>query len=210
MHEEMEMTEQQATLEGLAEALDRTGALVAAVPPDAAHAPTPCASWDVEHLVEHLVQDLRHFTSTASGQEWDPSRAEDADGGGAAAYDGAAEALLEAWRRGGVQGRMLHLRIGDVPSTWAIGQHIADVIVHGWDVAVATGQEPSFDPGVTLDALEWAKQNLRPEFRGGEASGKSFGPEVEVAEEAPPLDRLVGFFGRDPAWSPNAVLRPER
>jgi len=196
------MTEQDMTLEGLAGALEQTGALVAAVPPKAAHAPTPCPPWDVEKLVEHLVQDLRHFTSTASGEEWDPSRADQAGGGGAAAYERAAGALVEAWRGGGVEGRTLQTRIGEVPATWAIGQHTADVIVHGWDIAVATGQQPSFDSAVMLEALEWAKQNLRPEFRGGAESGKSFGPEVEVADEAPPLDRLVGFFGRDPAWRP--------
>src|SRR5947207_6172194 len=111
------MTEEHLTLEGLAGALDRAGALVAAVPPDATHAPTPCPPWDVEQLIEHLVQDLRHFTSTASGEEWDPSHAEDAGGGGAAAYQPAAQALVEAWRRGGVEGRTLHLRMGDVPST---------------------------------------------------------------------------------------------
>src|SRR5205823_11705164 len=109
-----DMTEQDITLEGLAGALEHTRALVAAVPPKAAHAPTPCPPWDVEHLVDHLVQDLRHFTSTASGEEWDLSRADQAGGGGAADYDRAAAALVEARRRGGVEGRTLKTRIGEV------------------------------------------------------------------------------------------------
>ena len=189
-------------LQGLADALDRTGKLVSGAPTDAMGAPTPCPPWDVAQLIEHLVQDLRHFTATASGEERDPSTTEDTGEGGAEAYDRAAEALVEAWRRGGVDGRTLHGRIGDFPATWALGQQTADVIVHGWDIGVATRQTPSFDDRVTLDVLDWAKQNLQPEFRGGEGSGKSFGEKVEVEEDAPPLDRLVGWFGRDPGWSP--------
>src|SRR5437899_1340501 len=90
-----------AALQRLADALDRTGALVAGVSPEAMDAPTPCPPWDVERLTEHLVQELRHFTSTASGEEWDASRTEDSGGGGTASYERAAGALVEAWRRGG-------------------------------------------------------------------------------------------------------------
>jgi uncharacterized protein (TIGR03086 family) len=191
----------EAAYQGLADSLDRTGALIAGAPPDTMDAPTPCTSWDVERLIAHIVQDLRHFTATASGEERDSSRAENGDAG-ARAYDKAARELVEAWRQGGVEGRTLHVRMGDFPATWAVSQQTADVIVHGWDVAKATGQRASFDPDVTLATLEWAKQNLKPEFRGGEESGKAFGEVVQVSDEQPPIDRLVGWFGRDPAWSP--------
>jgi len=192
------MTAQRDALGALGDALDRTGALVAAVPPDAAHTPTPCTSFDVRQLTEHIVADLVTFTSTAAGDGGGK------DGDGASGYDDAARALVDAWRRGGVEGRTLHSRIGELPATWALSQQTADVIVHGWDLARATGQQPSFDDAVVLDMLEWARQNLRPEFRGDEASGKSFGAEIEAADDAPPLDRLVAFFGRDPAWTPPA------
>jgi hypothetical protein len=54
------------------------------------------------------------------------------------------------------------------------------------------------DPEVGQLALDWGRENLKPEFRGDEASGRSFGPEVAVAADAPLYDRLAGFFGRDP------------
>ena len=88
--------------------------------------------------------------------------------------------------------------MGEVPATWILGQHVADVVVHGWDLAKATGQSTDLDPELGQFALDWAKESLKPEFRGDEESGRSFGPEVPVAADAPLYDRLAGFFGRNP------------
>jgi len=87
-----------------------------------------------------------------------------------------------------------------MPATWFVGQQLSDIIVHGWDVAKATGQAADFDPYLSDVSLDWGRENLKPEFRGDEASGRVFGPEVAVSEDAPVLDRLIGFFGRDPNW----------
>src|SRR5207237_11252 len=163
-----------------------------------------CASFDVEALIVHMIGSLGRFRATASGEEPQPSGADPDDGADAAAYRRAAGALVEAWREGGVEGRTLHVRIGDFPATWALSQQTADVVVHGWDVAKATGQQPSADPDVALAVLAWARTNLRPEYRGDEDSGKAFGPEVEADDDAPPLDRLVAFFGRNPSWAPQS------
>ena len=56
----------------------------------------------------------------------------------------------------------------------------------------------ALDQDVGRLALEWGRQNLQPRFRGNEGSGKVFGPEVSVPQDAPLYDRLAGFFGRDP------------
>jgi uncharacterized protein (TIGR03086 family) len=84
-----------------------------------------------------------------------------------------------------------------MPATWAVGQQVANMAVHAWDIARATGQPTNFDPDVGQSALVWARANLKPQFRGA-----AFGPEVAVSEDAPLYDRLVGFFGRDPGWTP--------
>jgi hypothetical protein len=47
-------------------------------------------------------------------------------------------------------------------------------------------------------ALAWARENLPPQFRGTEGSGRAFGLEAPVPEAAPRYDRLAAFFGRDP------------
>lgn len=48
--------------------------------------------------------------------------------------------MLEAWRGEGALDRTIHLPFGERPATWSVGQQVADLVVHGWDVAKATGQ----------------------------------------------------------------------
>ena len=64
----------------------------------------------------------------------------------------------------------------------------------GCDIAAATGQEPGFDPAAATLALDAAHQFLLPEYRGPE----SFGEIVPVPDDAPVLDRFLGFLGRRP------------
>ena len=103
------------------------------------------------------------------------------------------EADSDTWHSRGAEGT-IKSRLGDLPATWVINQHLADMAVHGWDIARATGQSTDLDTGVAQTALEWARGALKPELRG-----TAFGPEVEVPASAPVYDRLAGFFGRVPA-----------
>jgi len=183
----------------LARTLAQTEAIIAMVRPEQATLPTPCASWDVRTLVNHVVHDVQQFTVTAHGGEWDPQDADVIGDDWAGAYREAASALLEAWRRPGALEQRVRLPFGEFPATWRVGQQITDLAVHGWDIAKATGQPTDLDPEVGQLALDWGRENLKPEFRGDEASGRSFGAEVAVAADAPLYDRLAGFFGRDPS-----------
>ena len=177
--------------------LAQTGAIIARVRPEQATLPTPCASWDVRALVNHVVHDLQQFTETVHGGQWAPQDTVVGDDW-AGAYREGASALLAAWRRPGALERTVRLPFGELPGTWRLGQQITDLAVHGWDVAKATGQSTDLDPEVGRLALDWGRENLKPEFRGDEASGQSFGFEVAVADDAPLYDRLAAFFGRDP------------
>jgi uncharacterized protein (TIGR03086 family) len=176
----------------LVRALEQTGAIISRIRSDQASQPTPCTDWDVRALANHTVYDLQMFTASVSGGER-PSL--DADLIGTSwtnAYSAAADSLLATWRRRGTGGT-LQLRMGEFPATWAAGMHLAGQAVHGWDLARATGQSTDLDPEVGLAALDWARENLTPQFRG-----QAFGPEVPVPEYAPLYDRLAGFFGRHP------------
>jgi uncharacterized protein (TIGR03086 family) len=181
----------------LSRALDQTGTIISRVRADQASLPTPCRSWDVRALVNHVVHDVQHFTATALGDPWEEQDTDVIGDDWTGAYRQAADALLSAWREGGVD-RTLKLPFAEVPAVWAVSQQIADFVVHGWDVAKATGQSTDLDPELGQLALEWARESLRPEYRGDEESGRAFGPEVTVPEDAPLHDRLAGFFGRDP------------
>jgi uncharacterized protein (TIGR03086 family) len=183
----------------LARALDQTGAIISQVRPEQATLPTPCRSWDVRALVNHVVQDVQQFTAMASGAAWEQhDRDVIGDDDWVGAYREAAGALLAAWRRPGALEQTVRLPVGDVPASWRVDQQVTDLVVHGWDVAKATGQPTDLDPQLGQLALEWGQENLKPEFRGDEASGRVFGAEAPVDADAPLYDRLAGFFGRDP------------
>ena len=182
----------------LARALDQAGAVIAKVRADQAALPTPCRAWDVRALVNHVVQDVRMFADSARGVRRLPGDEDVIGDHWTGAYQQAAEALLAAWRAPGAIDRTRRLPIGEVPASWSVLQQVADLAVHAWDVAKATGQPTDLDPETGQASLDWARQNLTPEFRGDEASGKAFGPEVPVPADAPLADRLAGFFGRDP------------
>lgn len=184
----------------LTRALDQAGEVIAKVGPEQAALPTPCRAWDVRALINHLVQDVRMFADSLAGVRRPPGDEDVIGDDWAGAYRQAAEALLAAWRAPGVIDRTLRLGVGEVPASWLALQQVADVAVHTWDVAKATGQPTGLDPEIAQVSLDWARRNLGPQFRGDEASGKAFGPEVPVPDDAPLDDRLAGFFGRDPNW----------
>ena len=183
----------------LSRALDQTGALIARVRPEQATLPTPCRAWDVRALVNHVVQDVRQFTAMVGGAEWEQHDTDVIDDDWLGVYRAAAGALLAAWQREGALDGTVQLPFGAVPAAWCVNQQIADLAVHGWDIARVTGQSTDLDPDLGQVALAWARQNLQPQFRGEEGSGRAFGPEVPVPESAPLYDRLAAFFGRDPS-----------
>jgi uncharacterized protein (TIGR03086 family) len=158
--------------------------------------PTPCREWTLGELIDHVVFDTSQFTNAATGgtADWKLKPPHIDAGHGAAFRDGAG-GLVEAWRGSGDVNRVISLPIGERPASFVITQQTAEFAVHAWDVAQATGQQIDWDDEVALAALAWSTSTLLPAFRG---DGKPFGPEVPVASDAAPQDRLVGWFGRTP------------
>jgi uncharacterized protein (TIGR03086 family) len=181
----------------LARAVDQAGAVIAGTREDQAHLPTPCRSWDVSELVAHLVQDLRQFTVRAEGGTPDfGALTGGLDGDWVDAFRAGEERLLAAWRAAGdLEGTLTTPGGGELPRRFAVDQQTAEFACHAWDLAVATGQSTHLDEEVGEASLAWARQALRPEFRGTEAEGKAFGPEVSLPADAPLYDRLAGLFG---------------
>jgi uncharacterized protein (TIGR03086 family) len=185
----------------LSRAIDQAGGVVAGLDRDQASLPTPCRSWTVGQLVDHLMLDLRHFTITARGgtPDWSETPPPAGDDWAGQFREGADE-LLAAWRAAGpLDGMRTMPGMGEVPARFPVDMQISELAVHAWDLVRATDQKVELDPEVAETALAWMRTALVPSFRGTEAEGKSFGPEVEVADDAPPYDRLVAFAGRNPA-----------
>jgi uncharacterized protein (TIGR03086 family) len=75
-----------------------------------------------------------------------------------------------------------------------------ELVLHGWDLARATGQPFACDPASTAAVLAFTSAMAQPE-QAATREGL-FGPVVEVPEDAPTFDRALGLAGRDPAWTP--------
>jgi uncharacterized protein (TIGR03086 family) len=180
-------------VDALEAALATTGTLVAGIAATQWSAPTPCPGWDVGDLVNHLVGGLRIFTAQLTGTDAGGEHEDDWLGDSpTAAYTAAATAVLAAWRTPGVMARMLSISLGDVPAPLGAVIELTEVVVHGLDVAVATGQEDRVDAGQSIALHELMLGMGMDSFR---VPGV-FGPAVPVAPDAPAHRQLLAFLGR--------------
>ena len=176
----------------------RLAAIVAAVPDDALDRPTPCSAYSVADLLDHISGFLVAFTAAARKAPLD----------GAPAADGASlapdwrtriprdvDALVEAWRDPEAWTGMTAAGGVDLPGEVAGAVALDELVLHGWDLATATGQRPGFD-GPELEHVH----QMVLQFK----DAGIFGPEVPVADDAPLFDRILGLAGRDPGWQPPA------
>jgi uncharacterized protein (TIGR03086 family) len=197
------MADEPAPLQLLARALDQAGQLVAGTGPDQSALPTPCRSWSVHQLVAHLVRDVGNFATAAGGGQPDYSRPlADLSEDWSADLAAARGELDRAWSAADLESNVPGMGGAEVPLVSRADQQIAELAVHSWDLARATAQGEDLDPAVAEHGLRWGKRNLAPQFRGAEGEGKAFGEEVIVPDDAPPYERLAGWFGRDPRWAP--------
>jgi uncharacterized protein (TIGR03086 family) len=176
-----------ADIDLLESVLGETEATIASVTPGQEHLPTPCPEMDVARILDHMVGWANSFATrlTAGSVTGDPNDYR-AGADPASEFHQAAGTIVGAYRDGGEQSQQL-----------PIGFILMEFLVHGWDLAAATGRVVTFPPAAADLALATGRQMLKPEYRG---PGKSFGYEVEVSDAAGPVDRLVAFLGRDPAW----------
>jgi uncharacterized protein (TIGR03086 family) len=177
-------------------ALDLAGDLVAGVPAASWGDPTPCAGWSVRDLVGHVVAGNALFARALGGQYQDP--AGPAGPGDAAllpAYRDSAAALVEAFGQPGVLGKIVTVPFGTVPGVVALHLRITEVLVHGWDLATATGQHAAFPADLAEQELAFSIEKLSDIPPGR----RPFAPPQPVAADAPALDRLAACLGRSVA-----------
>jgi uncharacterized protein (TIGR03086 family) len=161
--------------------------------------PTPCEDMDVAGLVVHVVGGLEQFAAVGAGEPTEPPA--EHPGADAGAYRSASEKMLDAWSRPGVIDRVYPMDWGETPGEMLMGFSLIEQVVHGWDLARATGQTPRFPPDVVAATLRLAHDYDDESIR---VPGM-FGPAVPVADDAPALDRLAAFLGRRPdRWIPVA------
>ena len=171
-----------------------TRAVLAAVAPDQLDADTPCASWKVSDLINHIVGGQLFFASGVTGT---PPAGGDVDfsaGDYVAAFDEASHACLDAFNAEGAMDKLLSLPFGEMPGQAFVGRAATDTFTHGWDLAKATDQNTNLAPELAAEILEQSRQLIPPAFRSEE--GNPFGVEQPAPEGSSTADQLAAFLGR--------------
>lgn len=177
--------------------------VVARVRDDQLEAPTPCPGTSVAGMLDHIDGFALAFTAAAKHTEPPGGSQPPVVDASRLAADWRTRIparlaeLAEAWRADDAWVGMTKAGGVDLPSEVAGVVALDEVVVHGWDLASATGQQYGVEQA-QLDAVfgfvrASAEQN--PDGTPG-----LFGPPVTVPEDAPLLDRVIGLAGRDPAW----------
>ena len=182
--------------EMLQRAFDSTRSILANVKPDQMDDDTPCASWKVKDLVNHIVAGSQWFGATMdAGESGDFSDQPDfSTMNYMDVFDDGVKKSVEAFGREGAAEKIVKLPFGEFPGSGFEGLAMTDTFVHGWDLAKATGQDTNLDPELAAQILEGSRQNISPQVRGDEPM--PFGPECEAPPDAPIADQLAAFLGR--------------
>ncbi len=177
-----------------ARALDATGRIVDGVAADRWHAATPCADWDARGLVNHLVAGNLWAAELAAGGTIEGAGSRlygDLVGDNPAAAYAASPAAAAVFRRPGALDAPCAVSYGPVPGSVYAGHRFLDVLVHGWDLAVATGQDYALDP----DLMEACQQIIEPQLDAFRSAG-ALAPEVAVPADASGQTRFLAMLGR--------------
>ena len=153
-------------------------------------AQTPCAKYDVDQLTEHLAGSLVSLGGCV-GVDVTP----DEDAEREVRIADLAQPVLEGWRRHGLDGMVTLSSGSELPAEVAARILSLELLVHAWDFARATGQEPPANDGLSTYVLGLARDGLiRPEARDGD----NFADEVTLGAGADPMALLVAYTGRRP------------
>jgi uncharacterized protein (TIGR03086 family) len=175
----------------------RAGELIAATGADQLESSTPCRTWTARELVNHIVAGQYLFAAAAMGKplgDLSGGTPDFANGDAVAAQRDASGGAAAAFADPGLGARMAELPFGTVPAAMVPGIACFEQVVHGWDLARATGQTAAM-PADVVDALyPFAEQLLANVPRDGVA----FATVVDVPGNAPTIDRLIALSGRRP------------
>ena len=155
---------------------------------------TPCASWKVSELINHIVGGQYFFAAGATGEAPGGESPDFSAGDFVSAFDAGSAACVSAFNGEGVMAKMLTLPFGQMPGAAFAGLAATDTFQHGWDLAKATGQSTDLSPELAAGLLAGAKMAISDGFRGPE--GAPFGAATQAPAGASNADELAAFLGR--------------
>jgi uncharacterized protein (TIGR03086 family) len=186
----------------LAPAAAETARIVAAVRDDQLGEPTPCTGTPVAAMLHHLVGLTYAFRMAAEKTPLSGAphaSADDLPDDWRTRIPEQLDALVAAWRDPSAGEGTASAGGVEMPAPLMSMVALDEVLIHGWDLAVATGQQYRPDDAAVQTCFDFVGD------RADEQPGTSpFGPVVPVPDDASTFDRLLGRTGRDPRWSPSA------
>ncbi len=158
---------------------------------------TPCAEWDVQALVSHVLDEQLWLPALLGGETI-------AEVGDRFAGDQLGDDAPAAWRRAVADAwaavsaesaldRTVGLSYGEVPAEEYLRQVTADTVLHTWDLARAIEVDEALDPEAVSEVFAY----LSPQVEAWRSAG-AFGPAVQVADDADEQTRLLALIGRGP------------
>lgn len=191
----------------LGPAAEQMTRLIEGVSPDDLGAPTPCRDYTLGDLLDHVATLTLAFSDkAATGDQPDvppppPGDAAHLPDDWQTRVPADLSALADAWRPSSAWDGMTKVAGIDMPNSVAGLVALEEIVVHGWDVARATGQSFDLDDASLDGALEMLAMFTVP---GEEPPpGGLYRKVIEVPDHAPLVDRVVARAGRDPKWSPS-------
>ncbi len=176
-------------------AMDRTQRYVANIKPEQWGGPTPCTEWSVRDVVNHIVYENlwagELFQGKTMAEVGDRIEGDLLGDDPIGAYERSVQVAKQAVSAPGAMEVTCHLSFGEFPGSVYAGQLFLDLLIHGWDIAVGTGQDTRLDPELVDACYERAMEG-KEEIR---ASG-AFGTEQPVAAAANLQTKLLALLGR--------------
>lgn len=193
----------------LTPAARRLAEMLTGVGTEQLQAPTPCPAYTLGDLVDHISGLSLAFTAAARKERNDATmRAPSGDCSRLtprfrSQIMGQLAELAEAWKDPEAWTGMTMVGGLELPGEIAGVVALDELVIHGWDVARATGQPYTCDAELLEVVQGFVEQSAAPGME--EQRAGLFGPAVDVPGDAPLLHRIVGMTGRDPAWTPERV-----
>jgi uncharacterized protein (TIGR03086 family) len=186
-------------LDLLRRAASSTGEVLELLGPQNQELPSPCPEMTVGQVAAHLVGGLLAFAQVVEGGELSFDEALDPVPGDepvAVVFRAAVDQLVDAFSAPGRMEATYAMPWGPTTGMQLVGFELIETVTHGWDIARGLGVVLEVDDDVADATLAGARMWVDESVR----MPGMFGAEVAVGRVAP-LESLVAFLGRDPAWS---------
>jgi uncharacterized protein (TIGR03086 family) len=185
--------------ESVVDAVRRATDVLGHVRADQSGLPTPCAAWDVRQVADHVAQVMAALALAGRGEpvpddHWSRPVAND--------LEADADAAVAAWADADAWPRPVRMGGAELPGAMAAAMLASDLVIHGWDLARATGQPYSCEEATA----DLTRQFLIDTGDQGRAMG-IYAAAVPVGADASILDQALAISGRDPQWTADRIVR---